>query len=152
MYLYSSSIMKWPNLCTSVHQLPPATSRNVWVYLSERKWKEWTDPKLEHFHHPVSYTLTTSRRFCFRVTLENLRQKRTDRIPAVRTVMSQWYSIQEESDCIMTREEIHTVLQPRNMSHIGDPHVERDWKCALHLFPNNFFENLHFFVDMMLFS
>jgi len=133
--------MRWPNLCTSVHQLPPATSLDVWVYLSERKWKEWTDPKLEHFHHPGSYTLTTSRLVCFRVTLDNnLRQKRTDRIPAVRTVMSQWYSIQEESHYIMAREEIHTVLQPRNISLIGDPHVGRDWKCTLHLFPNNFFE------------
>jgi hypothetical protein len=82
----------------------------------------------------------------------NLRQKRTDGIPAVRTVMSQWYSIQEESHYIMAREEIYTVLQPRNISHIADPHVQRDWKCTLHLFPNNLFEKLHFFVDVMLFS
>lgn len=96
-----------------------------------------------------SYTLTASRLFCFRVTLDNLRQKKTDRIPAVRTVMSQWYSIQEESDYIMTREEIHTVLQPRN---IGDPHAERDWECTLHLFSNNLFENLHFSVALKRFS
>lgn len=99
-----------------------------------------------------SYTLAASRLFCFRVTLDNLRQKKTDRIPAVRTVMSQWYSIQEESDYIMTREEIHTVLQPRNINHIGDPHAERDWECTIRLFPNNFFENLHFFVALMRFS
>jgi len=66
--------------------------------------------------------------------------------------MSQWYSIQEESNYIMTREEIHTVVQPRNISHIVDPHVERDWKCTLHLFRNNFFEKLHLFVDVTLYS
>ena len=83
-------------------------------------------PELEHFHHPGFYTLTTLPLFCFRVRLDNLRQKKTNRIPPVRAVMSHWYSIQEEFYYIMARVEIHSVLQPRN--HIGDPQAQRDWK------------------------
>jgi hypothetical protein len=51
----------------------------------------------------------------------------------------------------MTREEIHTMLQPRNISHIGDPQAGRDWKGTLRLFRNNLFENFHFFVVLILF-
>jgi hypothetical protein len=72
-------------------------------------------PELEHFHYPGSYTLTTLPLFCFRVRLDNLRQKKTNRIPPVRAVMSHWYSIQEEFYYIMARVEIHSVLQPRNV-------------------------------------